>query len=535
MSRTLYFGGPVLTMDRARPRAEAVLTEDGRILAVGSLEELRPLAGGSSSVDLDGRVLMPGFVDGHGHLASTGAYYNRCDLSGCTSMEQIRQRILRFRQDRDLLHGEPIICQRYDNNLLPGGAHPTAAELDQMEIDNPVFCGHISGHMAGVNTAAMRFCGVDDSYAPPAGSDGVAQRDEQGHLTGYFSESAQRPFTSRLCVETDEQFEKGILLAQEEYIARGFTTIQDGSGFDEGRVACYERLAKAGKLKVDVVIYLSATPAQPDMWEKTLARLGNREYHGRLKIGGIKIVLDGSPQARTAWLSQPYEGEAEYRGLPSMSDEKLRDILTKAVKAGLQPLAHCNGDAASEQFLRVWEQVIAQEHHGAELRPVMIHCQTVRFDQLDRMVKCGMLPSIFVGHCWHWGDVHMRNLGQRAQRISPVKAALDRGLVYNFHQDSPVTAPDMLFSAWCAVNRVTSGGVCIGPDQRVSAYDALMGTTYGGAYAHFEEESKGVLKPGAREDLVVLDRDPTAVDPMEIKNVQICRTIKDGVTVYQAK
>ena len=169
-----------------------------------------------------------------------------------------------------------------------------------------------------------------------------------------------------------------------------------------------------------------------------------------------------------------------------------------------------------------------------DLRPVMIHCQTVRNDQLDRMIPLKMIPSIFVGHVYYWGDVHMKNFGpERGNHISPAKDALDRNLMINFHQDTPITKPNMLHSVWCAVNRLSRQGNLIGEDQKISVYDALKAVTINAAYEYFEENSKGSIKEGKRADLVILDKNPLAVDPMTIKDIKVLETIKDGKTIYK--
>lgn len=169
-----------------------------------------------------------------------------------------------------------------------------------------------------------------------------------------------------------------------------------------------------------------------------------------------------------------------------------------------------------------------------ELRPVMIHCQTVRNDQLDKMVELDMIPSIFNAHTYYWGDVHLKNLGQeRGSRVSPTKSAFDRGLVVNFHQDAPVVAPDMLHTIWCAVNRITRKGVQIGPEECVSVYDALKAVTINGAYAYFEENEKGSIEQGKLADFVILDQNPLEVDKMKIKDIQVMETIKEGESVFK--
>jgi predicted amidohydrolase YtcJ len=247
------------------------------------------------------------------------------------------------------------------------------------------------------------------------------------------------------------------------------------------------------------------------------------------------MVLDGSPQAKTAYMSAPYVGECKYRGYPNLKDDIVYEVLARGSAAGLQVLAHCNGDAAAEQYVSAWERVVAQQPERVGCRPIMIHAQTVRYDQLDRLAKTGMMPSFFVGHCYYWGNTHLKNFGtERGSRISPLGAALSRGIPFSLHQDSPVTKPNMLHSVWCAVNRITRSGITVGPKERISVYDALIAATNGGAYGYFEEQNKGILKPGAVADLVILDKDPTAADPMDIKNIRVCETVKAGKTVYMA-
>ena len=533
--KTLYFGGPILTMDKANPRAEAVLTDGGNIIAAGPLKKLEEMAADASRVDLNGRTLMPSFIDGHGHMIGMGLFSLYCDLTGCVDFDDLLERIRRFRSEKNLTNGEAILCRGYDNASMKENRHPDAALLDTLGFDNPIVCLHQSGHMLGCNTAAMKTRGVDDDYRFPEG--GYAARDEKGHLTGFFEENAKQPIYTFFESYTDEQYEEAILSAQEYYFSRGITTIQDGSGNGPKRLAFYEKLAESKRLKADVVVYISSKTEDIDFWDEVKSKHGTRKYNNHLKIGGIKLMLDGSPQARTAWMKQPYlGGEEGYCGYPILTDERVFEILCAAIDHDLQPIAHCNGDAAAEQFLSAWERAVAEKGRGTHLRPVMIHAQTVNYDQLDRMGAVGMMPSFFVGHCFFWGDTHLKNFGaERGNRISPVKAAMDRGLPYNFHQDCPVTKPEMLHTVWCAVNRITKNGLCIGPENRIDVYDALIGVTNGGAYSYFEENTKGILAAGAVADMVILDKDPTAVPTMEIKDIKVIKTFKDGEVVFDAE
>jgi len=532
VKQTIYFGGSILTMDRENPRAEALLVTEGKITAVGSCKNLAAMAPDALQEDLQGKTLMPGFVDAHSHLPSMGLALQKCDLMGCTGFEDMLDRIRRFREEKGYTHGEVLQCRGYDPASMKEGEHPTAKLLDSLGFDNPIVCTHQSGHVAVYNSKAMEVCGVDDSFVCPEG--GFAGRDEAGHLTGYFEEKAKAPFAP-LSSFTDEEYQQGVLEAQEYYLSYGITTAQNGSASGKKSLRLLMQLADAGKLKLDLVNYLDPVPKRPEIFEEIFALCGKGEYRNRMKIAGVKLFLDGSPQARTAWMRKPYEnGEPDYCGYGTKTDEWVDKALDNAISHGLQPLAHCNGDAACQQYLDRWEAAVNRHGRGEDLRPIMIHAQTVGMDQLDRMPSLGMHPSFFVGHCWFWGDTHLKNFGKaRGMRISPVKAALDRGLVPSLHQDTPVTPPDMLHSVWCAVNRMTKSGVQLDMSYAVTPYEALIAVTNGAAFSYFEEDTKGILKPGAAADLVILDVDPTAVDPMTIKDIRVLRTIKDGKTVFE--
>jgi len=529
--KKLYVSGTVLTMDEARPRAEAVLTQDGKILAVGRKTEFASFEG--ERVDLGKKTLMPAFVDGHSHLLSTGMNLTKyCDLTGSESIGEILERIAAFRAEKGIGAHEPLTCKGYDPAVMKEERHPVAKDLDVLG-GGPLACVHISGHVASYNTAAMERAGVsDENFVCPAG--GFAGRDGSGRLNGYFEETA-RGLLSPVFAQTitGEDRKNAILAAQKLYLKNGFATVQEGSANKTSSIRTLEEMAREGSLLVDVVAYLNAALSFEEERSEILRRVadGNR----RLKIGGVKLFLDGSPQVRTAWLRKPYEGEREYLGYPTLSDEAVEKRLRSAVGAGLAPIAHCNGDAASEQFLSAWEKLVAEDESITALRPVMIHAQTVGYDQLERMARVGMMASFFVGHCYYWGDTHLQNLGERGMRISPVKKAMELGVPFSFHQDSPVTAPDMLHSIWCAVNRRTRKGVLIGEENRISCAEALRAATRGGAYTYKEENAKGILKPDAAADFVILDRDPLTTPENELKDIRVTATVKEDVFLYEAK
>ena len=260
------------------------------------------------------------------------------------------------------------------------------------------------------------------------------------------------------------------------------------------------------------------------------------QYCGNLKLGGYKAVLDGSPQGRSAWLTKPYENSEGYCAYPWFSDEETEKFMKTAVEDSRQILVHCNGDAAGDQFIHAYKKALENSKNPKKdkLRPVMIHCQTAREDQLEEMKELGILPSIFVGHVYYWGEVHRKNLGEeRAARISPCHSAFSRNMKVTFHQDTPVTKPNMLHSVWCGVNRITRAGNQLGKEQCCTVYEALQAVTINGAYAYFEEKEKGSIKEGKRADLVILDRNPMKTEKKMLKEIQVLETIKEGKSIWK--
>ena len=285
--------------------------------------------------------------------------------------------------------------------------------------------------------------------------------------------------------------------------------------------------SKEYKLKVDTICYIDMSERKRIL-EKEIRFL--RKYVNKLKIGGYKIILDGSPQGKTAWMSKPYIGENEYRGYPAKTDEEILESIEICLNENMQLLAHCNGDEAAEQFIRCIEKFDKEDIK--KIRPVMIHAQTIREDQLDKIKKLNIIPSFFVSHTYYWGDVHIKNLGlERAKNISPAKSAEDLAINYTFHQDTPVLSPNILESIWCSVNRATKEGIIIGEEQKIDVYSALKAVTINAAYQYKEEKVKGSIKEGKIANLIILDKNPLKINREEIKNIKVIKTFINGEEV----
>ena len=525
MRQTVYYNGTVLTM-RGEETAQAVLVEDGRIAAVGTnVEVLNRKSPDAEVVNLEGKTLLPAFIDPHSHFTSVASMLDKVDLSGVTSVEEIGRRLCSFVQQRNIGPDQVLVGSGYDHNDLPGFRHPTAAELDRVGPENPVIIAHSSGHMGVANSRMLAMLGLTAGAADPEG--GRYGRLPDGSLSGYLEENAFIRLAMQMPEPSEEQVLQSYAGAQAVYASRGIATVQDGMT-SRASAARLEKFGRSEACYLDIVGYADLRDPEHTVEDP-------RRYRGHYRTGGYKLFLDGSPQGRTAWMSEPYlGGDPGYCGYPIYSDREVIGLIDRAVGEGRQLLTHCNGDAASEQLLRCYKAVADRRGGTGDLRPVMVHCQTARREHYTQMRELGMIPTIFSSHVWHWGDIHLRNFGtERGSRISACRWALDEGLPFTLHNDTPIVPNNMMLSVWCAVNRITKTGVKLDQDLCVDVYDALRAITANGAYQYGEEDRKGTLEVGKLADLAVLDANPLDVDPLAIKDIQVLATVKEGSIVWQ--
>ena len=520
-------------------RADALLVDDeGRIAFVGPLEEARERAGGAEEVDLGGAAVLPGLIDPHSHFTGSLQYLLFADLSACTSFAEITDTLREFAAKRHIGPDGVIMGNGYDQNNLVEQRHPDKSVLNAVSEDTPVLITHVSNHMGVANDCLLELAGITPTTPDPEGGR-YGRMDGTGDLDGYAEEpAAMNPFYAVTTPRLGLDFNAMIGDMQRIYLEHGVTTCQDGATAPD-MAGVLVSLAKAGLLKMDIVAYpmwgtdvMATLAANPEY--------DSQDYHGHFRFGGLKMFLDGSPQGLTAWMTEPYaegpDGERDWVAYGTMTDEDAAAFARLAIDSNHQLLCHCNGDAAADQLLRVYEA--ARDASGnpgkAALRPVMIHAQTARADQYGKMAEIGMIPSIFSSHIWYWGDAHLRNLGPaRGGRVSACGDAARAGLPFTLHTDTPVLRPNLLEAAWCAVNRVTKAGAQLDEDQKVTPYEAMRAITFNGAYQYGEEDLKGTLEAGKLADLVVLDRNPLAVDPREIRDIQVLATIKEGTVIYR--
>lgn len=527
----IYYNGTILTMEDNKA-AEAVCVDGGRIAAAGDLKYLLEKYPGAEKEDLKGHTMLPGFIDPHSHFSAAANALLQVPLEDAHTGEEIGDKIRVFLEKNNLKAGDWVMARGYDHNQMREKRHLSLEELDEICPLNPLVIQHKSGHMGLFNSKALELLGVTAETPSPEGGR-IEKKD--GRLTGYMEENAFLYYLQKTPAPGMKALASAFRQVQEKYASYGITTVQEGMMVDR-LLPLYQYLIQSEGLELDVVGYPSLEAA-PDFMKAFPQAL--KKYFRHFKIGGYKIFLDGSPQGRTAWMQEPYrqvsgEDEKDYCGYGTMKDEEVLAAVKKAVREGLQLLAHCNGDAAAEQYIRAVGKAEEEGEPVKEIRPVMVHAQLLRRDQMVRVKKFGIIPSFFVAHVYHWGEVHVKNFGLgRASAISPAGSALKEGILFTFHQDTPVIEPDMMETVWCAVQRETKEGRVLGAEERIPVEEALKAVTINAARQYGEEAEKGSIRPGKQADLVILDQNPLDADPGQLRGISVLETIKGGKTIYR--
>lgn len=528
MNETLYFNGDIITLEDDL-YSESILVRDGKIFKIGKKEDLLKLTNKDTKlIDLKGKTLMPSFIDCHSHFFAYAQSLLQPSLENATNFDEIVDIIQKFIKDNNIPKGKWITAANYDHNNLDEKTSPTKEVLDKAAPDNPLIIKHQSGHSGALNSLGLKELNITNDTKNPEG--GVIYK-KDNHPTGYLEENAFISYVQNIPMPSFEETIESVKKAQEIYKSFGITTMQEGMVVSlMGDILNYIKSSKM--LEIDYIAYIDIK--ESDALLKTFDGC-IKKYDNRFKIGGYKIFLDGSPQSRTAYMLNPYKDTNDgYRGYPIYKDSDLEKYIELAINNDMQLLAHCNGDAASYQYISEYKIAKEKCNSSNDIRPVIIHAQFLSKDQLDEVRELGMMPSFFVAHVYYWGDIHIKNFGlERASQISLANSCLKKGIKFTFHQDSPVIEPNMLETIWCAVNRVTKDGVSLGLDERISTLEAIKAITINGAYEYFEEDKKGSLKEGKLADLVVLDKNPLKVDKMDIKNIKVLETIKEGNTIFK--
>lgn len=533
----IFVGDHIITMDDSEVTAVAVIGD--RIAATGRAEEILSMSGETTRViELGDRALLPGFIDAHGHFGGVATYSALLDLSsppvgGIENIDDIVAAIQGWIGDNAIPEGQLIYGVGYDDSLLAERRHPTRDDLDRASTSHPIVIRHVSGHLNAANSLALEQAGIRaDTPVPDGGV--MRRRPGSREPIGVMEETAMGLLPGTGAVVSEAQGWQLRRDAAEIYAAYGITTIQE-SNVSSDYVAALKDRAQTQPFPVDIVTYIMGNPLSDAALEQVSQ---DTAYSGGVRIGGVKFTLDGSPQGRTAWMSQPYnEGppgvDPDYVAYPSYDPEAYRRRIDRLLERGVPVLAHANGDEAIELMIDGIDEALRGETMP-DHRSVIIHAQLIRPDQLDRVKELGIIPSYYSVHPFFWGDWHRLSFGdERASFISPVKATINRDIPFTIHNDAPIVPPDMMRLVSITVNRETRSGYVLGPEQRATVMEALHAVTQGAAYQYFEEDEKGSITTGKRADLVILASNPLAVAPSRLADVAILETFARGKSVYQ--
>jgi predicted amidohydrolase YtcJ len=552
-AETIFRGGTILTMDDDRRQVEAVAIAGGRILAAGDeAVVMKTKSDDTLVVDLGGKTLMPSFIDAHGHFMNSPQIVKWANVSGVpagpvTSLPDIIEVLKDHLAKFQLKPGEWVIAYGYDATNLSEKRECTRGDLDPFFPDNPVMMIHSSNHGAVLNSRGLAEVHIDaNTKTPPGGV--IVREDGSNEPAGLIMETAFMPVFANMPQPSEEELLNTLDEAQQIYARVGVTTCQEGATHVKD-LAFLRKSAEQGRLYLDVVAvpffvevpamvkeYFPAFAGGPGKLPDT-AKESFGVYKNRLKLGGVKMVMDGSAQGKTAFFSKPLltpgpSGEENWRGQPIFPPEVVNKAAKELYDKGIPIFCHCNGDAAIDMMIDAARA--AGVKASDDRRTVIIHSQFMRPEQLDSYVELGFSPSFFTVHAFFWGSTHTANLGpERANFLSPMASAVKKGLRCSNHNDFTVTPMEPMRMIWTAVERKSREGDVIGENERVDRWQALKALTTEAAWQIREEGQKGMIATGKLADLVILDGNPLTVDTSKILDIKATETFKEGTSVYR--
>ncbi|WP_316233125.1 amidohydrolase [Bradyrhizobium sp. SZCCHNPS2010] len=515
---------------------EALAVAGGRVLATGKASDIAGLAGPATrTIDLGGRLAVPGLNDAHMHLLPFGLHMAEINLrpeTGARSVGEILRRIAE--KAKTASPGEWILGRGYDHNELAEKRHPTAAELDRVAPDNPVYIKRTCGHVAIANTLALREAGIGHNTPSPDG--GLIER-RDNELTGLLAERAMRLIVEVAPKPTRAELRAAIDRASRFMLSQGFTSVMDAAvGMSAGmeEIAAYEELAAAGELPLRVWACIYGNPdGIGDKAFEAGYRFGRRT--GLLRYGAMKVFGDGSAGGLTAAMSEPYlVGEPDNRGIFCFSDKEMHQFLAHYHALGYQLAIHAIGDAAIEQVLSGIEKAGTTDQPIEGRRHRIEHCGFLSDGQIARMANAGIDPVPQPIFMYEFGDLYLRNVGaERTAAAYPMRKWLDAGLHPAASSDAPVSTTDPFKNLFTMTTRMSNRRTVLGPDQVLSMAEALHAYTYCGAYTQFAEHEIGRLVPGQAADIAVLSDDLFAIEPAHLEHDVHCDlTLLNGKVVF---
>jgi len=530
-SDLLLHNGRILSMNPARPEATAVGIRQGRIVAIGAEKDVRAAMPASvETVDLAGRMAVPGLNDAHAHPMGVGLAALDIDLTttgnrngSVPSLVNLVEKAARARPS-----GGWIVGRGYDQARLVEQRHPTRSDLDPVSSGHPALLIRACHHIGVANSIALQHAGISrDSVDPPGG---VVDRDEHGEPTGVVRESALGLVRDAIGEPTEEQLVAALAAAGRAFLENGVTSVAEAGIGRPEELAAYQRLRSSDQLSVRTYLMMMLDPML-----ESLEALGMTTGFGddRLRIGPVKLFADGSIGGRSARMRRPYVGADETLGLWMHPPEELTARVSRAHRAGFQIAIHAIGDAAIELVVDAYEAAMRAAPRS-DPRHRIEHCSIVDEALLDRIATLNIVPIPGTSFLHAFLDAYLDNLGEERVRYAYGMASYARrGIVAAASSDAPVVPINPMIGLQTMVTRQDRRGRSIWPEEAVSLHDALRAYTVNGAYASFEERDKGMLAPGMLGDVTVFDTDLSTTEPAALGDSKVDLTIVSGEVVYQ--
>jgi len=535
-------GGHVVTVDQANPDGQAIAVADGKILAVGSDEEIAKFVGDNTQViDLQGRLAIPGFIEGHAHFTGLGQSQMMLNLSKADSWDDVAKQVeeaVAITPPGEWIIGRGWHQEKWSTKPSPSfEGYPTHDKISAVSPNNPVLLTHASGHMCFANDYAMRDAGVTSETEPPSG--GEILQDDEGAPIGIFRETAQA-LVSRAKAKADAKLtpmdrarltERAVELASQECLENGITSFQDaGSSFQT--IAMLKQMALQEKIGVRLWVMVRD---YVELMDDNLASAKVTGFADNMfTVGGIKLSLDGALGAHGAWMLMPYEDLPTSEGLNTAPIETAKKLAEFAIKYDYQYCIHAIGDRANREVLDIFEEAFKANPSDDSRRWRVEHAQHIHPDDIPRFGQLGVIASMQGIHCTSDAVYVLQRLGpRRAEEGAYVwQKLMKSGAVVTNGTDAPVEDIDPVASFYATVTRKLKDGSEFFPQQKMSRAEALESYTLSCAYSAFEEDIKGSLTPGKLADITVLSKDIMTCPEEEIREAKIDLTIVGGTVAY---
>ncbi len=522
----ILYNGNIFTVNPKEPTAQALAIAGGRLMAIGNNADILKMGTAKTKkVDLGSKTVLPGFIDAHSHPAYSGVKHLQmvdCDLRSISEIkEAVRQRAAKTPK------GKWVEGFKYDDTKTSEGRKINMADLDDAAPDHPVRIEHRGGHTNFCNSLAFKIAGISEMTPNPKG--GEFEKSAEGKLTGCVKESAcdiLENFIPNTVTRDDRR--EGVKIISKMMAKTGITSVTDAGGSPDDLQA-YKDAFEAGELGIRIYCMIRYSHI-----DKMIAA-GKRTGMGNdwVKVGGMKMTCDGSISERTARLSQPYIGRPNDYGIMVMDEEQLYPYAKKAYDAGWQIGIHANGDVGIDTTLKLYER-LHREKPRADPRFRIEHCTMINDNLVQRMKSLGVIPTPFSTYVYYHGEKMKQYGEERLKSMFALRSFLDAGIRPTQASDYPPGPFEPMMALQSSVTRTDIKGNVWGANQKVTVAEAIKIGTINGAYASFEEKSKGSLEAGKLADLVVLGRDPFKEDPSTLITIPIERTMTGGKWVYES-